>query len=93
MYDWAENVTIFSGELGKFEHDDINIYGIGFENFTSDEIDLSSIVKDVDKTQKNILLIHSSVDASKLSERAYNPISLNTLKNQNFDYIALRTYS
>jgi len=78
---------------GKFEHNDVNIYGIGFDNFTSETVDLSEISKDLDTSKKNILIMHAAVDASVISEKSYNPVTLNTLKALNMDYIALRTYS
>lgn len=79
--------------FGKFEHENINIYGIGFDNFTCETMDLSEISKDLDTNKKNILIMHAAVDASIVLEKSYNPITLNTLKSLNMDYIALRTYS
>lgn len=88
MFGWNENVTIFNKELGKFEDDNVNIYGLGFDDFTWENSELNELVIE-DKDKINILVVHSSVDSSVLSEKLYNPITSNRLKQMGFDYIAL----
>lgn len=88
MFGWNDNVTIFNKELGKFEDNNINIYGLGFSDFTLEDSELKNIVIE-DKNKINILVVHASVDSSVFSEKLYNPITSNKLKEIGFDYIAL----
>jgi len=88
LYEWADNVTIFNREVGKYEEGDIDIYGIGFDDFTLEKINLDEF-KIQDKSKTNILIIHAAVDSSTSADKLYNPITLNELKELGFDYIAL----
>ena len=82
-YDWPDNVTIFSGEIGMFSYDNINIYGIGFNDyeFSSDEI-ASLKIEDEDKI--NVLVTHGTLDGGS---KKYFDIKSKDLEK--FDYVAL----
>lgn len=86
-YNWSENVFIFDENIKKIENDNINIYGYGFNNFYLNENKISKL--EIDKEKINILLTHSSVDASQIEEKNYNPLSTKELEELGMDYIAL----
>lgn len=88
LYEWNDNVTLFNGEVGKYEEENIDIYGVGFDDFTLEKIDLSEL-EIVDKNKVNILVIHAAIDSSSVADKLYNPITLNELKKLGFDYVAL----
>ena len=83
LYEWPENVTIFNGELGMFSYDNINIYGIGFDDyeFETDEIEKLKI-EDEDKI--NVLIIHGTLNGAS---KKY--LDLKTKSLEKFDYVAL----
>ena len=91
IYDteWPENVYIFkSSKINFFEIPEhkTRIYGAGF----SDIYELESLFEadnNLDKNYINICTIHGDIYNSQ--SKLYNNISLNDIKNSNFDYIAL----
>lgn len=87
IYEWPENVTIFTGEIGMFSFDDINVYGIGFTDyeFVTDEI---ANIEIEDKNKLNVLVVHGTLDGGS---KKYLDIKRKDLEK--FDYVALRTYT
>ena len=62
-FEWPENVTIFTGEVGMFSFENINVYGIGFTDyeFSSDEI---SKIQIEDEDKINVLVVHGTLDGA-----------------------------
>ena len=87
-FNWASNVKIFTQDVEKVENDDVNIWGYGFNNY---EMNLNQLEKiNIDEKNKiNILITHGTIIEGNEIKGIYNPISINTLKNKGFDYIAL----
>lgn len=83
-YSWSENVRIFT-ELEKIENNNINIYGYGFTDFSSESIDLPN---NLDNEKINLLIMHSDLNGAK-KEGEHNPILETTLNDSKFDYVAL----
>ena len=82
-FDWPDNVFIFGGELGIDSFDDVNIYGLGFEDFEMD----STVVKEIDISEAdkvNILITHANLDGAS---HKYHDIKTQWLSK--FDYVAL----
>lgn len=81
-YEWPENVFIFSSEVGMDSVGDINIYGLGFNDFEME----STAIKDikVDKEKINILVTHGTLDGAS---GKYHDIKTEWLEK--FDYVAL----
>ena len=85
-FTFPENVHIFT-DFEVIEEKDVNIYGYGFTDFTSDPFNISGIrLKNNDK--KNILVIHGDIYGSK-DELRYNSMSLREIEDKRFDYVAL----
>ena len=84
-FEWNKNVKIFTN-LEKIEEQDINIYGYGFTDFSSNEVELP---QNLDKSKINILLMHADLNGSTKNVGTHNPILETTLKNSEFNYIAL----
>lgn len=85
---WNENVKIFDGKIEKYETEDANIYGFGFNDFYCGNCGLGDIL--IDKNGKsNILVIHGTLNGGNAEGKEYNPISKNILENQGWDYVAL----
>ncbi len=87
-YEWSENVKIFTSKIEKIETKEADIYGVGFNNFYAENLNVENI-KIENKNKINILITHGSLNASNKLELQYNPISKNKLKELGFDYIAL----
>lgn len=87
-FSWNDNVTIFTSEIGVFEEKDACIYGFGFDDFTMEESPIN-LIEIENKNKLNILLMHSSLNASTTLERAYNPLTINQVNLFGFDYVAL----
>ena len=87
-YNWNKNVHIFNNENKMFSFDDVDIYGYAFDNFYIQNSGVEKIEIE-NKDKLNILVMHADLDASKNSEKPYNPISTRELENIGFDYIAL----
>lgn len=87
-FNWNDNVYIFNSEINKFEFDDVDIYGVGFDDFyyRNSKIDNINIEN---KSKLNILIMHGDLNASENAEKPYNPINENKLKQIGFDYVAL----
>ncbi len=83
-YEWPENVYIFNEEINMYEFGNVDIYGLGFNDFEFSEEDLSRV--EVDKTKINILVTHGTLNGSS---NKYHDIKASWLKV--FDYVALRT--
>ena len=82
IYNWSENVKIFTEKVELIEYEDVNIYGYGFNNFEMNENQLENIkVENVKKM--NILVTHGDI----YTESDYNKIDKNKLKK--FNYVAL----
>ena len=82
-FEWPETVTIFTGEVGMFSFEDINVYGIGFTDyeFLSDEI---SKIQIEDEDKINVLVVHGTLDGAS---KKYLDIKSKDLEK--FDYVAL----
>ena len=85
QFHWNQNVHIIKGQE-TIENKDFTLYGYGFTDFYSESITLPKIL---DKNKINILLMHADVNGSTKSVGEYNPILESTLKNSEFDYVAL----
>lgn len=80
-----ENVTVFPDELSIIEIEKLNtaVYGFSWNRNMYESIPFS--IPPLDKTKKNILVLHADV----LNDSDYMPINLKMLENTGFDYIAL----
>ena len=87
-FNWSNNVYIFNSEISKFEFNDVDIYGFGFDDFYCKNSKIDEIRID-NKDKLNILIIHGDLKASTNVDIQYNPISENKLREKGFDYIAL----
>ena len=88
QFSWNSNVFIFGNKVEKIEHQNICIYGYGFEDFYMKNNKLNEI-SNIDKNKINILITHCNLDGQKNNETEYNPISNAELKSLNMDYIAM----
>jgi len=81
-FEWPENVFIFGSEIGMDSFDDINIYGLGFDDFEMD----SSVIKDlkIEEGKINILITHANLDGAS---HKYHDVKTQWLEK--FDYVAL----
>lgn len=86
-YNWNENVYIFSENLEIIEEPEVDIYGYGFNDYYMQNNYPKIEIKNNEKM--NILLTHGSLDAGTDEQRMYNPLNSKTLKNSEFEYIAL----
>ena len=82
-YEWPENVTIFTDKIGMFSVGNVNIYGIGFNNFEfmSDEI---SKIEMEDNNKINIFVAHGTLNGSS---KKY--LDIKSKDVEKFDYVAL----
>lgn len=87
-FNWNENVYIFNSEIQKYEFEDCDIYGFGFNDFYFNNSKIEEI-KIENKNKINILITHGDLNASQTLEMQYNPINENKLKEIGFDYVAL----
>jgi len=87
-FNWSNNVYIFNSEIKIYEFDGVDIYGFGFNDFYCADSKIEEI-KIRNKNKVNILIAHADLNASKISDKPYNPINENKLKNIGFDYVAL----
>ena len=81
-FEWPENVFIFGSEVGMDTIEDINIYGVGFDNFEMD----TDVIKDIEieKDKINILITHATLDGAS---HKYHDIKQQWVEK--FDYVAL----
>ena len=84
--EWPENVYIFSSEIGLFELGDVNVYGIGFNDYEFSSDALNDL--DLDESKINVLVTHGTLNGSS---KKYFDIKESLLKN--FDYVALRSHT
>lgn len=84
IWNWNENVYIFSDKLEKVSLAEADVYGYGFNNYEMNNFEDQNI--EITNNQKNNIFI-SHGDIYKTSDN-YNPMDLNKLKDK-FDYIAL----
>ena len=87
-FKWNNNVKIFTSKIEKVEDKEVNIYGVGFEDFYCRKSEVENIILE-DKNKINILITHGSLNASDKLQLEYNPINKNKLKEVGFDYVAL----
>lgn len=83
LFNWNNNVKIFTQNVEKIENDEVDIYGFGFNNFEMRENQLENI-KIENNNKINILITHGDI-----TDSIYNPMNINLLKNKGFDYVAL----
>lgn len=87
-FNWNNNVYIFDEKIKTYELEDVDIYGVGFNDFYCRDSKIEEIeIKN--KNKINILIAHGELNASKTVEMPYNPLNENKLKQLGFDYIAL----
>lgn len=80
-FEWPDNVFIFGSEVGMDTYQDINIYGIGFDDFEMD----TDAVKDIEVSENiNILITHANLDGAS---HKYHDVKTQWLDK--FDYVAL----
>ena len=85
-YNFPKNVHIFT-KFEVIEEDDVNIYGYGFTNFTSEPFNISGIQMK-NNGKKNILIIHGDIYGSR-EDLTYNSMNLRIIEEKRFDYVAL----
>ena len=81
-FSWEDNVYIFGSEVGKYQIDNINIYGFAFDDYFMDR-DVISEIK-VDDSMFNVLVGHCTLNGS---QKKYNDVKEEQLKI--FDYSAI----
>lgn len=81
-YKWPNNVVIFDSNIKKFQLDNVDIYGYGFEDYEMRDDKLANFKVD-DKDKMNVLITHATLNG----DDKYNYISSDELKQ--FDYVAL----
>ena len=81
-FEWPENVFIFGSEVGMDTFEDVNIYGVGFDNFEMDSDEIKQI--EVEEGKINILITHGTLDGAS---HKYHDIKSQWLEK--FDYVAL----
>ena len=87
-FPWSANVKIFSSTIEVVETPEADIYGVGFDDFSCDNLGVENIqIKNQNKI--NILITHGTLDGSSQTELPYNMMKKNNLKKLGFDYIAL----
>jgi len=87
-FEWNNNVKIFNSDVEIVENEDVNIYGVGFNDFYFKNTEIENIkIKNLQKI--NILITHGTLDGGNITDLEYNPLNKNKLKQLGFDYIAL----
>ena len=88
-YSFASNVFIFRGEIEKVELEDANIYGMAFNSFYMDGVDLNSIGA-LSNSKPNIFVVHCDLNGGRDENGyTYNNINETKLKSLKFDYVAM----
>ena len=83
VINWPDNVTIFKNDYGLISLEEVDIYGVGFEDYKMTESQISKIeIENKDKI--NILVTHGTLNGAM---HQYQDIKENDLKK--FDYVAL----
>lgn len=88
QFKWNNNVFIFDSTFKRLEFDDVDIYGFGFNDFYCTDCGIENL-EIVDKDKLNICVLHATLNGAGLEEKQYNSISVSTLENKGFDYVAL----
>lgn len=87
-FNWNSNVKIFTSEIEVIESEELDIYGVGFNNFNCKKLGIEDIeIKN--KNKINILIVHGTLNGSENNPNEKNPMSKTKLKELGFDYIAL----
>lgn len=96
-FDFGENVKVLSENKKIIEYDDINIYGIPFQEMSSEKFlnELRNLNKKTDPKKSNLLLYHGELLDSFFSrgefgdegDKRYMPVKLSYFKDLNFNYI------
>jgi len=63
-FEWNDNVKIFTSKIEKVTTPDVDIYGMGFEDFYHSGMNLDNIIIE-DKSKINILITHGSLNAAE----------------------------
>ena len=89
-YDFGDNVYIFrNSNLERYEDENVNIYGMAFNEFYMNTSPLENIVLPY-SNKPNVLLSHCDLNGSKDAEGfSYNPILESKLNSIGFDYCAI----
>ena len=87
-FKWSENVKVFTSKIEKVETPELDIYGVGFDDFYCPSLNVENI-KIKDKNKINILITHGALNVSDKLQLQYNPMNKNNLNKLGFDYIAL----
>ncbi len=82
VYNWSENVKIFTEKVETIKYENINIYGYGFNDFEMKENMIENI-KIEEPEKMNILITHGDI----YTDSKYNKIDKNKLKK--FSYVAI----
>lgn len=89
-FKFSDNVKIFkSSKLEKYEDENIEIYGLGFQDYYMNKTPLETF--NLVKSNKfQVLIMHGDLNGICDSDGySYNPITEYNLKSMGFDYIAL----
>ena len=87
-FEFPSNVYIFkSNNFECKELSDINVYGMGFQDFYCKDINYSSI-NVIQNGKPNIMIMHASLGSGE-ENREYNPVLESKLNSLNMDYYAL----
>ena len=82
IFDWGDNVHIFSEQTEKIEFDGFDIYGASFKSMDEPESKLSGFK--VENSEKiNIMAMHADIGGS------YNPITAQEIETSGLSYLAL----
>ena len=89
-YDFGENVFVFHNDkLERYEDDEVNIYGMAFNEFYMDESPLEKLVLPYSE-KLNILVAHACLNGAKDEDGlTYNSITETKLASIGFDYCAI----
>lgn len=89
-YEFGDNVYIFrNSNIERYEDENVNIYGMAFNEFYMNESPLENIVLPY-SNKPSVLLAHCDLNGSKDKEGfSYNPILESKLNSIGFDYCAI----
>lgn len=89
-YEFGDNVYIFrNSNIERYEDENVNIYGMAFNEFYMNESPLKNIVLPY-SNKPSVLLAHCDLNGSKDKEGfSYNPILESKLDSIGFDYCAI----
>jgi len=81
-FEFPDNVFIFSNELGIDKYKELTIYGLGFNNYEMNSLELSTV--NLNKEEINVLITHGTLNGNS---KKYHDIPEKWISN--FDYVAL----